>query len=291
MHRVLTALVTPFTELGDVDLDNMAKMVVEQLDRNCGVVLFGTTGECPTLKQEERDIIMKEISDLRRNANDIVIGVGGNNTSECIHNVENAIKYGYSTFMITTPYYNKPTPLGLQKHFEAICRSSPDSKFILYNVPTRTNVNLLPSTLLNITESCNNVIGIKEASGDLGQMMLIRKLCPHLIMYCGDDGLIIPAMSIGAYGVISVLSNYAPEFVSRIVKYCTDGNYTEALRIHNRVDDLIRLLFTETNPAPIKYMLKKSGRIESDFVRLPLVPMQNGENKRKIDDYVTGLSD
>jgi 4-hydroxy-tetrahydrodipicolinate synthase len=284
MQRVLTAIVTPFNHENKIDLYSLIELIRFQLLHNCGVVLFGTTGECPTLSNEERETIMDEVIKIfHSNINDFVIGVGGNNTSECIHNVESAKKRGFSQFMITTPYYNKPTQLGMEKHFEAICNTSKDSKFILYNVPGRTNVNLLPNTVYNICNKCPNVFAIKEASGDLGQMILIRRLCPFLTIYCGDDGLVIPAMSIGAYGVISVLSNYTPKTLNLITKYCTEKNFEEAFLIYKEVDDMIRLLFIETNPVPIKYLLYETKLIDTYEVRLPLVKFQSDENKAKLE--------
>lgn len=284
MNRVLTAIITPFLENGTIDKHSLNELIRFQLGHNCGVVLFGTTGECPTLTQSERQLIMDEVEKVFYSSIDnFVIGVGGNNTAECIENVKVAKAKGFTSFMVTTPYYNKPSQLGMQKHFVAICESSKDSKFIIYNVPGRTNLNLLPNTVFNICNECPNVFAIKEASGDLGQMTLIRRLCPQLIMYCGDDGLVIPAMSIGAYGVISVLSNYTPKAVNLVVNYCVEENFREAFKIYNEVDDLIRLLFSETNPVPIKYLLYESKLIDTDEVRLPLVKMQSYEFKAKIN--------
>jgi len=283
MQRILTAIVTPFDHMNKVDMYSLIDLIRFQLSHNCGIVLFGTTGECPTLSDEEREMIMDQIIKIfNSNINYFVIGVGGNNTSECIHNVESAKKRGFTQFMITTPYYNKPTQLGMQKHFEAICKTSKDSKFILYNVPGRTNVNLQPNTVYNICNECPNVYAVKEASGDLSQMILIRRLCPSLVLYCGDDGLVIPAMSIGAYGVISVLSNYTPKTLNLITNYCLEGNYEQAFLLYNEVDDMIRLLFVETNPVPIKYLLYETKLIDTDEVRLPLVKFQNEENKTKL---------
>ena len=290
MLRVLTAIVTPLNFEKKFDIYSLIDLIRFQLGHNCGVVLFGTTGECPTLTSEEREIIMDEVIKVfHSNMNNFIIGVGGYNTSDCIMNVNIANKKGFKNFMVTTPYYNKPTQIGMQKHFEAICNSSKESQFILYNVPGRTNVNLLPNTLYSICNECPNVFGIKEASGDLGQMIMIRRLCPYLTVYCGDDGLIIPAMSIGAYGVISVLSNYTPKTLNLIIEFCVLRNYEEAFTIYKEVDDMIRLLFVETNPVPIKYILYKSKLIESDDVRLPLVKFQSEENKAKLESCIEKL--
>ncbi len=283
LPRVLTAIVTPFLQNGNIDFESLTDLINYQFShQNVGVVLFGTTGECPTLTDTERDIILEYVSNKYNTFDNFVIGVGGNNTHDCIEKINSASKYGFNNFMLTTPYYNKPTQLGLEKHFTTICNEFPDFHFILYNVPSRCGVNLLPNTVLNICNICKNVIAIKEASGDLSQMILVRRLVPDLTFYCGDDGLIVPAMSIGAYGVISVLSNYNPRVVSEIINHCLLNNYTEAFKLYSYVDEIIKLLFSETNPSPIKYMLKLKGLISSEMVRLPLVEMQNFENKEKL---------
>jgi 4-hydroxy-tetrahydrodipicolinate synthase len=214
--------------------------------------------------------------------NNFIIGVGGNNTDECINNITIGSKFGFNKFMLTTPYYNKPTQAGLEAHFKTICNKFKNYDFILYNVPSRTNVNLLPKTLVNICEECINVTGIKEASGDLNQMILIRRLCPKLKLYCGDDGLTVPAMSIGAYGIISVISNYCPKICNLIIERCNNNNYDGAFELYSQIDDIVRLLFSETNPSPIKFLLFNKGLIGTDNVRLPLVKMQDETNKNKL---------
>jgi 4-hydroxy-tetrahydrodipicolinate synthase len=281
LPRVLTAIVTPFDTHNEIDMDSFIELTRLQLLHNCGVVLFGTTGECPTVSENERiDVYTNIIKNF--NENKFVIGVGGNNTKECINQIDLAKVYGFTTFMLTVPYYNKPTQLGLEKHFTTICNLYPSNKFILYNVPSRCGVNMLPLTVKNIIENTTNVIAIKEASGDLSQMIMIRRLCPTLNVYCGDDGLIVPAMSIGAYGLISVVSNYCPKYVDLIINRCIENNYSGAFDLYSEIDDIIRLLFSETSPSPIKYLLKSSGLINNDNVRLPLVNMQSEENKYKL---------
>lgn len=287
LPRVLTAIVTPFESksINNIDYNSLIELVRYQINNNCGVVLLGTTGECSTINEYDRNYIMLNIIKTFESTKHLfVIGVGGNNTDDCIYNINQAKQYGFNTFMLTTPYYNKPTQLGLEKHFTYICKKFPNDKFILYNVPGRTNVNLLPNTVLKIINECENIIAIKEASGNLEQMILIRRLCPNLILYCGDDGLIVPSMSIGAYGVISVLSNYNPKVVNIITELCLKNNYQEAFNIYSQVDDIIKLLFSETSPSPIKYLLKHIGLIENDDVLLPLVKMQNDDNKKKLNE-------
>lgn len=284
LPKVLTAIVTPFTTNEKLDLESMIELIRYQLLNDCGVVLFGTTGECPTITKAERDEIyakVKHVFESTLNVN-FVVGVGGNNTQECCELIEQAREYDFKNFMLTTPYYNKPTQLGLEKHFTTIMQKYPDNNFILYNVPGRCGVNLLPDTVKNICDQNSNVYAIKEASGDLNQFILIRKLIPDLKLYCGDDGLIVPAMSIGAYGLISVVSNSYPASVNSIIKDCYLNNYRVAFHEYLKIHDIIKLLFSETSPSPIKFLLQHMGLISTDVVRLPLVSMQNKDLMDKI---------
>lgn len=286
--RVLTAIVTPLDESNNIDIQSMIELIRFQILNGCGVVLFGTTGECPTITQDEIDIVyqnvVKHFDPLH-----FVIGVGGNNTQYCVDNILQAKKYGFTIFMLTTPYYNKPTQMGLESHFTYICQQYPDDKFILYNVPSRCGVNMLPTTVSNIYQKNKNVVAIKEASGDLNQMISIRRLCPTLRLYCGDDGLVIPAMSIGSYGLISVVSNYCPKIVDLIIKRCGENNYAGAFELYSEIDDIVKLIFSETSPSPIKYLLHNVGLINTDNVRLPLIKMQSEDNKNKLNMAVDKL--
>lgn len=290
LSRVLTAIVTPFTEDNKIDYDSLIELIRFQLLNNCGIVLFGTTGECPNIEYGERiciyNLIMKHFNnDLDK----FVIGVGGNNTEECINNINTASNIGFKTFMLTVPYYNKPTQSGLIAHFTYICNIYSKYNFMLYNVPSRCGVNMLPSTVLNIYKSNLNIIAIKEASGDLSQMIMIRRLCPELKLYCGDDALVVPSMSIGSYGLISVVSNYCPKLINLIISRCTENNYSSAFELYSELDDIIKILFSETNPSPIKYLLKSEGLINCDNVRLPLVKMESVENKQKLCNAIHKL--
>ena len=178
MFRVLTAIVTPFTESGRIDMDSLIELIRFQILNGCGIVLFGTTGECPTVTHNEMKNIFENVF-KHFDVNNFVIGVGGNNTEHCLQNINLAKSYGFKMFMLTVPYYNKPTQNGLYAHFTHICNSYPEDKFILYNVPSRCGVNMLPNTVLRVYESNKNVVAIKEASGDLSQMIMIKRLCPR----------------------------------------------------------------------------------------------------------------
>lgn len=285
LPRVLTALITPFKDTNnDIDMESLMNLIKLQLDNNCGIVLFGTTGECPVLTEIERDLILKNIKDTySEKMNKFVIGVGGYNTIECEYNIKSAFEMGFKYFMLTCPYYNKPTQKGLEAHFDYLCQKFPQCEFIIYNIPSRTNVNLLPQTLHKIIEKNLNVIGIKEASGDLNQMILVKKLCPDLLLYSGDDTLLIPTLSIDGYGVISVISNSYPKHINRIIELWFNKKIKLSLEMYLEFDELIRLMFVETNPSPIKYLLALKNQIESDQVRLPLIKMCDETYKQKIN--------
>ena len=288
LNLVYTAIVTPFTESNQIDMDSLIELIRFQILNGCNVVLFGTTGECPTITHDEVDAIYKNVI-KHFDPKHFVIGVGGNNTDQCLKNINHAKTYSFNTFMLTTPYYNKPTQAGLIAHFSHICQQFLNDKFILYNVPGRCGVNIIPSSVYNIYTTNSNVIGIKEASGDLARMIMIRRLCPDLKLYCGDDGLVVPAMSIGSYGLISVISNYCPKIVNLIISRCLDNNYVGAFELYSEIDDIIKLLFSETSPSPIKYLLQNVGLIISDNVRLPLVKMQSEDNKAKLNTAIDKL--
>lgn len=286
MLQVLTALITPFDSAENIDYNSLETLIEYQLKEGCGIVLFGTTGECPTLTFKEKNQIMKLIQNkFPDNLNDFVIGVGGYNTKECIENVNEATKFGFGTFMITCPYYNKPTQEGMMAHFTCICEKFLELNFIIYNIPGRTGVNLLPQTLYKISVTNPNIVGIKEASGDLNQMIMVKRLCPNLLLYSGDDSLLIPTLSIGGHGVISVISNLLPKQINDITKLYAKSKQAEvyeAFEEYLKYDELIRLMFVETNPTPIKFVLKARGLIQSDQVRLPLVPIVSQSNRDKI---------
>jgi 4-hydroxy-tetrahydrodipicolinate synthase len=167
----------------------------------------------------------------------------------------NQIKYHCDYIMLTVPYYNKPNQEGLEDHFKYLANNNSDAKFVIYNVPGRTGVNLEVDTLVNILKDCPNIIGIKEASGDLSQMMQVKEYCPDLQLYSGDDGIILPVLSIGGVGVISVISNLLPEVVLSVVNEFFNGNIITAQSNFYSLRPFVKFCFIETNPVPIKYML------------------------------------
>ena len=291
LPKLFTAIVTPFDQSECVDYISLNNIIMTHVKKNVQFVLFGTTGECPTLTDQERQNILEYVTSLLEPfpeyKKNVMIGVGGNNTQKVINNIIQAKKYGYSLFMVTTPYYNKPQQPGMIEHFRKIAKTFMEDRFIMYNVPGRTNVNLLPESVQTIVESCTNYVGIKEASGNLAQMIKIKKICPNdFLLYCGDDSLVIPAMSIGAHGLISVLSNAIPETVNEI---CNNWNDPVIVGIFYTLSGLMELLFVEPNPSPIKYLCMMQGLIRYDVVRLPLLTIQSSELKAKLTEYAYQL--
>jgi 4-hydroxy-tetrahydrodipicolinate synthase len=287
LPKLYTALITPFDQSECVDYISLNNLVNDHLKKNVSIVLFGTTGECSTLTQQERKSILEYVTNMinlyPEFKNNVMIGVGGNNTQETINNVEIAKTFGYSLFMVTTPYYNKPSQQGMIAHFKKIASTFKSDRFIMYNVPGRCVVNLLPESVKTIVDSCSNYIGIKEASGNIGQMVKIKKLCPEdFYLYCGDDSLVIPAMSIGAYGLISVLSNAIPETMNNI---CLNPNDPIIVSIYLQLFGLMETLFVEPNPSPIKYLCMSMHKIYYDVVRLPLLTVQSMDLKSMLDEY------
>ena len=287
LPKLYTALITPFDKMECVDYFSLNNLILDHLKKNVSFVLFGTTGECSTLTKQERLNILEYVtniinpySEFKKN---IMIGVGGNNTKECIENVEIAKSFGYSLFMVTTPYYNKPSQLGMIEHFKKIGNTFNSDRFIMYNVPGRCVVNLLPESVKTIVDFCSNYIGIKEASGNIGQMIKIKNLCDNnFYLYCGDDSLVIPALSIRAHGLISVLSNAIPETMNNI---CLNPSDPIIMSIYFQLFGLMEILFVEPNPSPIKYLCMKMHKIRYDVVGLPLLAVQSQELKTKLDKY------
>jgi 4-hydroxy-tetrahydrodipicolinate synthase len=273
---LMSAIPTPFSSkhINCIDYDSLDNLIISQLKSDLGIVVFGTTGECVTLTSEEKLQMMEHIvKKYDYNLQSFIIGIGGNNTAECIKSALDAYNYGFHKFMATTPYYNKPTQSGLIAHFLEIEKSLPEScSMILYNVPGRTGVNLLPTTVQKIKNECiGKIIGIKEASGNLSQMIQIRELMPEFKLFCGDDGLVIPAMSIGASGLISVAANVYPVEFNEIIKLCEEKSFDKAFQAYLPYNKFIELLFQETSPSPVKSALMNQNTFSSDSVRLPLV--------------------
>jgi len=292
---VYTVLVTPFKEDGDVDYDSYRALIENQIDR-CedvrGFVLLGTTSESPTLTHAEKRDIVRFTFENVQHRRDIIVGVGGNNTMATLEFAKYCGEYS-TALMVTVPNYNKPTQEGIYQHFCKICQDTKISNkpVIMYNIPSRCGVNMLPETVARIANDCPNVRAIKEASGSIDQAMRIKELC-NIKIFSGDDALILPIMSIGGSGVISVASNVIPNEICKIVDYCLDNNFVEARNKYYSVSKLLKTLFSETNPIPVKYLLHKMELITSDTMRLPLCCMENQENMNNlVYNYFECISD
>lgn len=287
---VYTVLVTPFNKNNSIDYESMKNWFEIQIDTNVtGIVILGTTSESPTLSIEEQYNIVKFTYDILKNKKFIIVGVGGNNTMATLEFAKLCLPYA-DAFMVTVPCYNKPPQEGIYQHFRTIC-SQLDKPVMLYNVPGRTCVNMLPDTVVRVVRSCNNVCAIKEASGNLEQMKEIimkiktetcRDTTKNFKLFSGDDGLIVDACKLGGRGVISVASNVVPYDVATVVDYCLKGEYDTAHKCYNYIDKLVKLLFRMSNPIPVKYLLHATGIFKTDVMRLPLVSITDINYKKEL---------
>lgn len=266
-----TALVTPFTKEG-IDFDTFKKLIDFQLQQGVdALIVLGTTGESSTMSLEEKKQVAKFVIDNVHKQVPVIVGAGGNNTKSVIEFSKYAENVGADGLLLVTPYYNKTTQNGLIMHYTEIAKNT-SLPIILYNVPSRTGLNIEPKTCLELSK-IPNIIAIKEASGNISQIAKISSLCgDNLYIYSGNDDQTLPILSLGGIGVISVLSNIAPKFVHNMVFDYLSGNYTLAKDSQIKAISLIDSLFCETNPIPIKSALSMIG-YDSMRVRLPLVPM------------------
>ena len=267
------ALVTPFTVDKDIDFPALEK-VIEHIVGNGAdfLVALGTTGETPALFPEEKKAVKEFVKERVGGRVPLVVGVGGNNTAEVVHELKTEDFSGYSAILSVVPPYNKPSQEGIFQHFKTIAEASP-LPVVLYNVPGRTGVNMTADTTLRLAHEVPGIIGIKEASGDIHQVQrLLREKPDSFTVLSGDDGMTYPFMALGAQGVISVLGNAYPKEFSEMVHLCLEGNYIEAVDVHFKFRDMIRLLFSDGNPAGVKCVMHDMGLIEN-VLRLPLVPV------------------
>jgi 4-hydroxy-tetrahydrodipicolinate synthase len=268
------ALITPFKEDGSVDYDALIRLVDYQLNNGADFFcILATTGETPVLTREEKQKIKDLVVDYVQARVPILMGCGGYNTAAVIDELRNGDFRGVDGILSVCPYYNKPSQEGLYQHFKAIA-SATQLPVVLYNVPGRTGVNMQAATTVRLARDCQNIVAIKEASGNLEQVDEIIKNKPHdFDVISGDDALTFPMVSCGAVGVISVIGNALPKEFSRMIRLQMRGEYDAARTIHHRFTDLFSLLFVDGNPAGVKAMLSEMGFIQN-VLRLPLVPMR-----------------
>lgn len=265
------ALVTPFMENGAVDFAAVARVVDSLIAGGVDYILvLGTTGETPTLTKDERKALIRFVRERVAGRVRLMVGVGGNCTHDVVTTLRTWDLSGYDAILSVNPYYNKPNQEGLYQHFKAIAEASP-LPVMLYNIPGRTGVNMTPATIARIAAECENVIGVKEASGDLAQMGEIKKLLPSdFLLVSGDDGLTVEVVKLGGDGVISVLANAYPAETKEIVRLALEGNTDEADAKLKAFDGIISALFEEGNPVGIKTLLHAKV-VCSNTMRLPLV--------------------
>ncbi len=282
------ALITPFMENGAVDFAAVARIVDNLVAGGVDYILvLGTTGETPTLTKDERKALIRFVRERVAGRVHLMVGVGGNCTHDVIATLRTWDLSGYDAVLSVNPYYNKPNQEGLYQHFKAIAEASP-LPVMLYNIPGRTGVNMTPETIARIAADCENVIGVKEASGDLAQMARIKELLPSdFLLISGDDGLTVDIVKLGGDGVISVLANGYPAETKEFVRLALEGKTEEADEKLHAFDGIISALFEEGNPVGIKTLLY-AKEVCSNTMRLPLVPGSVNlleKTKRLIAEY------
>ncbi len=267
------ALVTPFKKNNDIDFDALHKMIEYVIDGKVEyIVTLGTTGEAPTLRAPEKKDVIKYTYEIVKNRVPTVVGIGGNNTYELVHELETFPLDDATAVLSTSPYYNKPSQEGLFQHYKTLAKASP-KPILLYNVPARTAKNIEADTIIKLANEVENIGGIKEASGDMAQCMKILRDAPKdFLVVSGDDALALPQIACGMQGVISVASNAFPEDFSNMVRSSLNGDFKKAKLINDKLIKIYELLFAENNPAGIKAFLSEMELIKNNL-RLPLVPL------------------
>ena len=287
LQGLYVALVTPFTADGAIDEDGFRSNIEFLIDSGvAGIVPCGTTGESATLSWDEHNKVVEIAVQAANGRVSVIAGAGSNNTSESIEAARHAKQCGAQAILCITPYYNKPTQEGLYQHYRQIA-STVDIDMVVYNVPGRTGVNLLPQTVERLCE-LDHVIGVKEASGDIEQVSEIHRRCgERLTILSGDDALTLPILAVGGKGVISVVGNFVPDRMIAMIRAFFDGNQAEALRQHEELLPICASMFIETNPIPVKTAMNHLG-FAGGPLRLPLVPMAEDNKKRLISVLKTG---
>jgi len=287
LHGCGTALVTPFKADGQLDKAALAKLVDFQIREGIDfLVPCGTTGESATLTMAEHLGVVEIVVQRANGRVPVIAGAGGNNTAHVIEMAKQIADLGVDGLLSVTPYYNKPTQEGLFQHYRALAEAV-KLPIIVYNVPGRTSTNLLPDTVVRLS-AIDNIIGIKEACGDINQITeLAMKIPSGFKIISGDDAMTLPIITLGGVGVISVISNQVPKMMAELTRLCLEGQLGAARTLQRKLYALMKLNFIETNPIPVKAGLAMMGLIEESY-RLPLVPMAE-ENKRKLRSAMVEL--
>jgi len=285
MRGCATALVTPFKRDGSLDEDCFRRLVERQIKGGVKLLVpCGTTGESVTMNEAERlTVIRSTVEVAKRLKARVIAGTGSNNTAATIDFTRKAREAGADAALIVAPYYNKPTQEGMFAHFSEIARSVKGFPIMMYNVPGRTSSNISAATTLRLAEKFENIVATKEASGNLSQIMeIIDKRPRNFRVFSGDDAVTLPLISLGADGLVSVLSNELPKETSRMVDQALKGAFTAARKIHYKILPLMEANFIESSPAPCKFVMKEMGLLEENL-RLPLVPITSSAREKLKD--------
>ena len=268
------ALATPMKENGEINYEVLGDLIEDQIRNHTdAIIVCGTSGEAPTLEDDEHLEAIRYTVDKAAGRIPVIAGTGSNNTAHAVMMSKEAQKLGADGCLLVAPYYNKATQNGLVKHFAAIAGAI-DIPCILYNVPSRTGSNILPETAVRMAQEVDNIVAIKEASGNISQVGKLAALAEGVLdIYSGNDDQIVPICSLGGIGVISVLSNVAPRETHDMVAYCLENRYDEARRLQHKAHDLVDALFCEVNPIPVKAALQMQG-FAVGAPRLPLTEME-----------------
>jgi 4-hydroxy-tetrahydrodipicolinate synthase len=274
MRGCATALVTPFTSDGAIDEERMRALVDRQITGGVRLLVpCGTTGESATMTEDEDARVIAMTVDVARGRAKVIAGAGSNATASAIEYSKRARDLGADALLQVAPWYNKPTQEGLYAHFSAIAQAVPDMPIMLYNVPGRTSSNIAAQTTLRLARDCENIVAVKEASGNLSQIMEILRERPNgFAVLSGDDAVTLPLIALGAEGIVSVASNEIPDLMSQMTNFALDGKWDDARRLHYRILPLMETNFIESSPGPVKAAMAMMGLLEENF-RLPLVPI------------------
>ena len=289
MRGCATALVTPFTSVGAIDEERMRALVDRQIKGGVRLLVpCGTTGESATMTEEEDRRVIAMTIEVAHGRARVIAGAGSNSTAAAIEYSQRARDLGADAVLQVAPWYNKPTQEGLYAHFRAIAEAVPETPIMLYNVPGRTSSNIAAQTTLRLARDCENIVAIKEASGNLTQIMeILRERPTNFSVLSGDDSMTLPLIALGGKGIVSVASNEIPDLMSRMTALALDGNWTEARELHYRILPLMEINFIESSPGPVKAAMAMMGLLEENF-RLPLVPIQE-KSRAQVREVLTEL--
>ncbi len=280
----IVALITPFKD-GEVDYEALENLIEFHITHGTDAILVcGTTGESPTLTFEEHDEVIEFVVKKAKGRIKVIAGTGANATHEAVDLTNHAKEVGADAALLVVPYYNKPTQEGIYKHFATVAEEV-DIPIILYNIPSRTGVEIAPETIYRLVKDYPNIIGSKESTPNMDRIStLYNMLGDNFIILSGDDSLTLPMMALGAKGVISVANNILPREVKQLTEYALQGNFEDARKLHYYLLDLFKILFIETNPIPVKTACWMMGMCEKEF-RLPLCGMKP-ENEKKLEEVL-----